>query len=265
MPSLSSILIVATLPVLALSYQSAAPWRVALNVGREGGFSTMPLAWGQSGGRLPLVVPCDFCDDGTITPRSDVVRFTDINGEVVKPVQGGTWSVENNRNLDFSLKFPEAVQRNDITIDADTQISLKGFVYTTNDLNALNQKFYDARSVEWKAMDQVDNLVRRREAPKKWDQSSNQWVKAYAPESLSDILGKQWTVFTKEMERKKEDQNRPRPKDLSMGAGPLPGMDSDVYMGMSGDITIKKGWRDVKIGTWAAEPINDGPRSYYAN
>jgi hypothetical protein len=242
--------------------QAFAGWRIALNIGREQGSAN---SWAASGARLPIVVQCDVNPDQTIVPKENMIRFTGREGEVIKPIQPGTWSLANNRDLAFTLSFPEELLRNDVSIDAGTTLTMEGLVYSKKDLEDINQQFYKARDQEWKAMGEVDDIQRRKDAPKKWNEASGEWEIRYETESISSKFAKQLQLFQTERVRQKEDQNRPRPKDLSTDCGPFPGVDGDVYMAMAGNIKIRSGWRDTVAGTWSAEPILGNPKSYYRN
>lgn len=237
------------LPFLSISHGfTPGGWRVSLNIGSEIG---SPFTWATSGARLPITVPCDFdLDSKCVVPRSDDIRFTAQGGEVVKPVEGGTWNLNNNRDLSFTLTFPEKIVKNDVTIDAGTTLTMDGLMYTKNDLDYLNQQFYAARDEEWKAMEEIDEMDRRRDAPKKWNPTTNQWEKRYSHEPLSSQLSKRFQVFQKEQKRKDEDAKRPRPRDLSTDCGPFPGVEGDAYIAIGGKVN----YQGVR-GTWTAEPI----------
>ena len=86
-----------------------APWRVVLDIGREP-LSTMPFDWARSGCRMPLVVPCDFTRD-SLQPQSDTVSFTGPGGAVIRPIQGGHVQLKNDKELKFTLSFPETLAR----------------------------------------------------------------------------------------------------------------------------------------------------------
>jgi len=124
-------------------------WRIVLNIGREA-FSSMPFGWGASGCRLPLVIKADFNADGQVVPRQDTCRFTGPGGEVVRPIREGAWTTSNNRNLEFSLNFPEKLERRDVVLDAGTEIVCEGLVYSKDVIQELNNRFYEARDETWK-------------------------------------------------------------------------------------------------------------------
>jgi hypothetical protein len=244
---------------------TTGPWRIALNIGREP-FTSMPSEWAASGCRLPLVIKCDFRNenDNIVFPQQETCRFTGPAGEIVKPIQQGVWSFNNNRNLRFSLHFPQELVRRDVVLDAGTEIFCEGLVYSTNDLKKMNEKFYKARDDTWKAGEEVNESNRRKEAPKKWNEDKVQWEKRYEDEPLLSKLGKQINLMNVKRQSERENANRPNPKTLSSDSGPFPGFDSDVFIQKEGIIKIKQGWRDAVIGTWSAEPIIAGkPVSYY--
>ena len=117
-------------------------WRIAMNIGREPE-TQMPTEWASSGCRLPVVVECDFRreKDGTgketnvVSPLSGEIRFTGPEGEVVKSVQSGEWSLLNERELSFTLVFPEELVRRDVRL-AGT-VRLEGLLYSVDDLKKL--------------------------------------------------------------------------------------------------------------------------------
>ncbi len=140
---------------------SSAPWRIVLDIGREP-LSRMPFDWARSGCRMPLVVPCDISrscqsddDDDEeekmlVLPMSDTVSFTSSSGAVVRPVLGGEWKVsDDQRQVSFSLTFPETMQRRDVTIAGGTTLDLIGRMYTQAELDQLNDAYYQAREHTW--------------------------------------------------------------------------------------------------------------------
>ena len=245
------------------SIASAGSWRVVLNIGRDG-FTSMPLQWGASGCRLPLVIKADFNDDGQVVPREDTCRFTGPAGEVVTPVREGSWTVSNDRNLEFSLKFPERIERRDVFLDAGTEITCEGLVFSKDDIKEKNDRFYKAREETWKVGRELNDITRRSVAPKKWNPESNRWEKRHNDEPIWNQIGKRLQLMNAQGEAQNKNAERPNPKTLSLESGPFPGFDNNVFVKKDGVIRIKcKGWRDAVIGTWSAEPINDKPVSYY--
>jgi hypothetical protein len=245
---------------------TGCPWRITLNIGQEPRTS-MPSTWAASGCRLPLGIKCDFHktnENGSneVVPQQENCRFTGPDGEVVKPIQKGVWSLKN-RNLLFSLNFPQELVRRDVVVDAGTEIFCEGLVYSTNDLKKMNEKFYKARDDTWKAGEEVNESNRRKEAPKKWNEDKGEWEKRYGEEPLLSKLGKQINLMNVKRQSEQNNADRPNPKTLSSDSGPFPGVDSDVFIQKTGIIKIKRGWRDSVIGTWSAEPITGKPVSYY--
>jgi hypothetical protein len=105
-------------------------WRVALDMGREP-FSTMPSSWAKSGARFPLVIKCNFTDHGIVSAISGDVRYTAAQGEMVTPVEPGTWKLsDDNRKLSFTLNFPDMIERNGVKIGRCT-IPVKAY-FTLN-------------------------------------------------------------------------------------------------------------------------------------
>jgi hypothetical protein len=220
-------------------------WKVTLMIGREGGC------------QLPLAINCDFQNESNqVVPREENCRFTGPDGEVVKPIQKGGWSLNNkNRNLEFSLNFPEALVRRDAVLEAGTEIFCEGLVYSTNDLKKMNDKFYKARDDTWMAGAELNNVNKRKEAPKKWNEDKGEWEKRYENEPLLSKLGKEFNLMNVKWQSDQDNVNRPQAKALSSNSGPFPGLDTDVFMQKTGIIKIKRGWGDSVIGTWSAEPI----------
>lgn len=234
-------------------------WRVALNIGREP-FTTMPQSWASTGARFPLVMKCNFTDDGNVASISGDVRYTvALEGEVIKPVQAGSWSLTKNRDLSFSLMFPEQMVRNGVEL-GPCEIVCESLLYTKKDLDSLDQDFYKSRSVTDEINADVKEVTRRREAPKKWNFETNKWEKRYRDESMVSSVGKRWKQFTAGISEEKQSKKRPKPLELSLEAGQFPGIDCNAYIQKGGLIKIKG--RGI-IGTWRAEPINDNPASYY--
>jgi len=257
---------VSALQSTATSTATARPsggWRVALNIGREP-FTTMPNTWAASGARFPLVMKCNFTDDGKVGSISGDVRFTGRDGEVITPVQSGTWSLSNNRDLSFTLVFPERIERNGVAVGPCT-IICEGLLYSKKDLGALDQDFYQVRSVTDQANAEVKEATRRREAPKKWNFETNLWEKRYKKESIASNIANKLKLFLAEKDEQTQSTKRPNPLVLSIESGEFPGIDCEVFIGKGGKLKMKGGLlsSDCVIGTWGAEPINDNAASYY--
>jgi hypothetical protein len=248
---------------LLVNYTSALStgWRVALNIGREP-FTQMPASWASSGCRLPIVVPCDFEPNGQVIPKEDVARFTGPDGEVVVKIESGKWSLTNERNLCFEFIFPERFDRRDVILDPCT-VQCKGLLYSKKDLKEMNDAFYRARDKTWQAGELVNDIERRKEAPKKWDEVKQLWVKRYPNEGIFFQLSKRANALRLKQQEKRETIQRPNPKEISLEYGPFPTVEGGVFIKKLGTVTIKRGWNDVVVGTWSAEPINDKPVSYY--
>ena len=238
-------------------------WRVALDIGREP-FTTMPQSWAATGARFPLVMKCNFTDDGEVGSITGDVKYTiAVVGEVTKPVQAGLWSLRNDRDLSFTLKFPEKMERNGVEL-GPCEIICEGLLYTKKDLKKMDQNFYEVRSITDDINAQVKEAKQRKEAPKKWNFETNQWEKRYRDESFVSTFGKRLKQFRAGIVEETESKKRPTPLELSIEAGDFPGIDSVAYMKKRGVIKMKGGGMDDGvIGTWSAEPINDNPASYY--
>eukprot|EP00545_Synedropsis_sp_CCMP1620_P001300 CAMPEP_0119019224 /NCGR_PEP_ID=MMETSP1176-20130426/21280_1 /TAXON_ID=265551 /ORGANISM="Synedropsis recta cf, Strain CCMP1620" /LENGTH=296 /DNA_ID=CAMNT_0006973375 /DNA_START=65 /DNA_END=955 /DNA_ORIENTATION=+ len=230
----------------------AAPWRIALNIGDKPGYFSS-TSW-------PIITKCDFGSNQEIIPQQGDVRYTTRTGQVVKPIEKGKWSLENNRKLSFDLSFPELMSRNELTIKAGTTITCEGILYTLSDLKVLNDNFYQARDKTWELGGELNDLDNERDGPKKWNDDKQQWERsngfdawAYAKKRLQHA----------QLQNKQEQENskRPEPKTLSAYSGDFPGIQNkdQVFIGKMG--IIKQGTQ--VIGTWAAEPIfADRPVSY---
>jgi hypothetical protein len=237
-------------------------WRVALNIGREPTTTKSP-SWASSGARLPFVIKCDFLQNGQVVPKEDVIRFTGPDGEVVNKIEKGEWSLKDERELEFSFTFPEELSRRDVTLGPCTVKCKGGLLYSKDALKDMNDVFYRSREESWKAGELVNDIARRKEAPKKWDEESQQWVKRYTKEGLLSQVSKRVQLFAVKQKERTGNSKRPNPKDLSLDSGPFPGVESDVFIKKVGILTAKEGLRDVVVGTWSAEPINFKPKSYY--
>ena len=244
---------------------SSGQWRIALNIGREEAFTSMPqLPWGASGCRLPLVVQADFNRQANaVVPKHDTCRFTGAGGEVIRPVREGTWTVSNDRKIQFSLNFPEKLERRDVVLDNGTELICEGLVFSQEAIKEMNERFYEAREETWKVGKELNDISRRKEAPKKWNFQTNQWEKRYEDEPLWNLIGKRIELWKAQGESRQKNSERPNPQSLSLDSGPFPGFEGNVFMQKEGVIKIKNGWRDAVIGTWSAEPIKDMPESNY--
>ena len=271
---------------------TSSSWRLVLDIGREP-LSSMPFDWARSGCRMPLVIPCDFelssggGIDNAVLPRSDTVSFTGENGAVVSPIVGGTWKVENNKSkennkpqkLSFTLNFPETFARRDVTIEGGSTMTLEGGFYTKSTIDQLNANYYEARDKVWELGKELNDMNKRQEAPKKWNEEKQQWEKRYPTENIMTQIQKRVEMATLQATQNKKNELRPNPKMISSDYGTLPGIvvaantngissgnDDDekepVYMQKYGIVKIG----NAVAGTWSAEPIkNDNirPKSYY--
>jgi hypothetical protein len=226
---------------------SSVGWRVALNIGDEGG------------ARLPVVIRCDFLPNGQVVPKEDVIRFTGPDGEVVKQIEQGKWNLKDERELEFSFTFPEKLSRRDVTFGPG-KLQCKGLLYSKDAVKEMNDVFYRSREEVWKAGKLVNDITLRAEAPKKWDEQSQGWVTRYETEGFLSQISKQAQLFTAKRNQEKDNSKRPNPKVLSLDSGPFPGVKSDVFIKELGVVT---GPRGGVVGSWSAEPINNYAKSYY--
>lgn len=244
--------------VVAFSTQGQQGWRVALNVGRES-FTAKNPAWAASGARMPVVVECEFDGSGKVIPRRDYVSFTGPSGEEIFPVKGGEWKLKNERELEFSLEFPEQMNRRDVSLGPGT-VKCQGMIYGQDKLKELNEQFYQARDQKWKAGEQVNAILDRQQAPKKWDESQGEWVARYPEESILTRLASRAQLFVAQQKESLESTKRPNPKYLSL-EGRFPGVKSPAFM-YNKDNKLKEGNNGPVIGSWSAEPITNTPVSY---
>jgi len=251
----------------AVAASESVPWRVVMDIGREPLASGMPFDWARSGCRMPLKIPCHFSSNGEnsnriMTPISDTVSFTGPDGAVVKPIQGGRWSLmlegdNNQQQLAFDLTVPETLARRDVTIEAGTTLQCVGRIYTQSELNRLNEAFYRARDAVWAIGEELNEKERRQGAPKKWNEATRQWEQRHSNENPL-----QWMKLRLDYARAKavQDQaNRQRPDANHLSAvGRLPGLDGDnVYVALGGVVRAES--NGAVMGTWYAEPMLTTP------
>lgn len=238
---------------------SSAPWRIVLDIGREPlANNGMPFEWARSGCRMPLVIPCRLLNDKSVEPVSEMVRFTGPDGEVARPVDGGVWTMDGKESWKLSLKFPETLERRDVSIPAGTTLECNGALYTKKRLDELNGAFYQAREETWKLGRSLNEMVARQEAPKKWNEDTKQWGKRYKTESPLVWAGKKLQYARAKAKQADANQKRPDPNSLS-AAGSLPGIEGEVFVARGGVVRATNGG---VMGTWFAEPITNEPVSY---
>ena len=271
---------------------NSAGWRVALDIGREP-FSTMPSSWAKSGSRFPLIVKFEFAsnndnkDNGnTVSSISGDARYTASQGEIVVPIEPGTWTLSDSdddqkKDLSFSFNLPQTIERNGVQIGPCT-VTCQTVLYSTKDIDALNREFYRVRAITDEVNAQLQEMKRKKEAPKKWDFENSKWVQRYENESILGTFSKSMKQFKAERQERDRSKVRPKPSDLSLESGAFPGIDCNVYIGKRGTIRMYGygdgdgnrsgngngggffgGDRGGIIGTFGAEPINDNPASYY--
>jgi len=212
---------------------------------------------------MPLIIKCNFTDDGKVASISGDVRFTGPKGEMINLVDPGEWDVTNNRDLSFQLTFPEIVERLDVVLNPGCTICCEGLVFSENDLRELDKKFYRARSTTDDANVKVQDVKRRREAPRKWNFETEQWEQRFKSESILSRTFKRSKLFGAQLMEARESVKRPNNGEISIESGPFPGFDCKVFLGKQGKIKTKMRLGDAIIGTWSAEPINDNAVSYY--
>lgn len=239
-----------------------------MNLGRE---LPTPLwdSYGTSGIRFPVVVPCDFVENGQVHPRTETISYVaNVGGAETKVVQGGTWQVvdvvpENHQSqpqaqaqrLEFTLSFPQELQKKDVIIPAGSTLVLEGQIMTQHAVKQLNEAFTEARIEEWKALEELEEITAIRNAPKRWNEEKQQWEIPTMDEPLSSLVQKHWKAFVKGQERRKRFREKPRSGiELSKQPGRFPTIDDYVYFGTRG-IVRNRNKGGMVVGTWSAEPI----------
>jgi hypothetical protein len=265
----------------AATSTATAPWRLALDIGREP-LSTMPFGWARSGCRLPIVVRCDVSSTN-IQPQMDTISFTSADGAVVRPVLGGTLqlldhhhhrstgqdnktNINNNqrKRLAFALTFPEAMARRDVTIDADTTLYCTGTYYTQSELDLLNQAYYAARNDVWVLDNELKAMTEFDGPAKRWNEETKQWERR--TNSNSSPLAwaqKQLQYRAAQAKERQTREARPDPNSLSE-RGTIPGVDDAIYIVKEGVIRSSSAAGAI-MGWWSMEPmmIPRRPASYY--
>ena len=245
--------------VMDPSLVQTGSWRVALNLGRE--FSTPLLdSYGTSGIRFPVVIPCDFTSDGSVTPQTATVSYVaDVTGGVTKPVGGGAWKIATStQRLEFALSFPEELKKKDVSIPAGSELVMEVNLVSMQALKQFETAFIEARKEEWKALEQIDEIQAVRSAPKRWNEETQRWEYPRVEEPLASLFSKHWDAFVKGQERRKKFAEKPRSGvELSKRPGRFPGFAKDdlVYFG-TGGIIRNKSKGNMVVGTWTAEPID---------
>ncbi|KAL3933658.1 MAG: hypothetical protein SGBAC_010296 [Bacillariaceae sp.] len=227
------------------------PWRLTLDIGREP-LANMPFNWARSGCRMPMVIPCDFQSDQKLIPRSDTVSFTGPNGAVVSPVLGGEWKISNDKEFKCDLTFPKYMERRDVWIDADTTVTLLATVYTKEELDRLDQEFYEAREEAWELGGELNEIANQIEGPKKWNEEKQAWEHRMdgVPNLFSRMQKRAKHLAAQAKQQQKADA-RPGLNDLSEG-GTIPGFsERGLFIQKQGLVKIG----NVVAGRWSAEPI----------
>ena len=255
--------------------EESIPWRIVLDLGREPLATGLPFDWGRSGCRLPMKIPCHFTmrrqsstdntdsSSGTttttnlvVTPISDTVSFTGPEGAVVRPVEGGEWSfVEQKQQLTFALVFPESMARRDVSLAPGTMLQCTGTAYTQSELDRRNDEFYRARDAVWDVGQELNERSRRTEAPKKWNEQTQQWEQRYSPENPLSWMKQRVSYWSAKARQDQTNRQRPSANDLS-SVGRLPGIEDPVYIAKGG--IVRAASNGAVLGKWYAEPIVAG-------
>merc|ERR1712224_54310 len=231
---------------------TSSPWRITLDIGREP-LASMPFKWARSGCRMPLVIPCHLRSDRKVIPRSESVSFTGPNGAVTSPIQGGEWEIKNgDTELNLELAFPEYVERRDVWIDAGTVLSLCARTYKKDEIDELDRNFYEAREEAWELGKELNEITKKIEGPKQWNEEKQAWEKRTdgIPSVFSQIQKRIKHAAAQANQKRKADL-RPSLNDLSE-IGSIPGVSNGVYIQKEGVIKIG----NAVAGRWFAEPIN---------
>ena len=231
-----------------------------MDIGREP-LARMPFDWARSGCRMPLVVPCDFeAENNTLLPQKDTLSFTGPDGANVRPIEGGKWKLsDDSKQISFSLTVPEKLTRRDVYIDAGTELSLTGRVYTQSELDRLNANNYEAREELWKAGGEIGDVYDRANASKKWNEETGRWERRYASENPLSFARKQLTYWGAKAKQSQALNQRPDINTLS-DRGVLPEEEGGMYMAKGG--VVRVGDNGPVCGTWSAQPITTSPASY---
>ena len=230
-----------------------------MDIGREP-LARMPFDWARSGCRMPLVVPCDFEQNDILLPQKDTLSFTGPDGANVRPIEGGKWKLSDDaKQISFSLNVPEKLTRRDVYIDAGTELSLTGRVYTQSELDRLNANNYEAREELWRAGGEIGDVYDRANASKKWNEETGKWERRYDRENPLSFARKQLTYWGAKAKQSQALNQRPDINTLS-DRGAMPGEGGDMYMAKGG--TVRVGENGPVCGTWSAQPITTSPASY---
>lgn len=275
-------------PGTAAAITTTAPWRLALDIGREP-LSAMPIGWARSGCRLPIVIRCDVSST-SIQPRMDTISFTSVDGAVVRPVLGGTVQLvdhhhhrstghddvtnnndknqrnrRDNQRLAFDLTFPEVMARRDVMIDADTTLYCTGTYYTQSELDLLNQAYYKARNDVWVLDNELKTMTQLDGPAKRWNEETKQWERRTNEKNNSPLAWaqKQWQYRAAQAKERQTREARPDPNSLSE-RGTIPGVDEAIYIVKDGVIRSSSASGAI-MGRWSMEPmmIPRRPPSYY--
>lgn len=258
---------VATSNPASVSVANSAPWRVAMDIGREP-LARMPSDWARSGCRMPLVFPCDFSisaemKSNILQPHSKTVSFTGPDGAVVKPIEGRKWSLsKDSKELTCCFTVPERMERRDVYIEAGTDLYLSGRVYTQTELDQLNKEYYKAREELWAAGGELGDIYDRQEASKKWNKETEKWEKRYSNENPLKFASKQLIYWGVKAKQHRIMNMRPDLNTLSE-RGSMPGVEGGIYVAKGG--VVRAAENGPICGTWYAEPVTGMPISYRGN
>ncbi|KAL3937237.1 MAG: hypothetical protein SGARI_002204, partial [Bacillariaceae sp.] len=200
---------------------------------------------------------------------SDTVSFTGPDGAVVKPVVGGKWDVsDDQKQVSFSLSFPETMQRRDVTIEGGSTLELVGRMYTQEELDQLNNAYYEARENTWQLGVRLNDISRQQGAAKKWNEAKGRWEKPKTDANLFSTMQKRMNYMAAKAKQDQANEQRPDANSIS-NRGELPGLDggnanengnNGVYIAKGG--VVRQGKNGPVMGTWQAEPITTNPVSY---
>jgi len=251
---------------------SSFPWRVVMDIGREP-LARMPFGWARQGARMPLAVSTDFCAGGDrtngnghrnsarVVPHADTVGFTGPEGAVESPIVGGDWKLsEDSTVLTFSYTVAQELRRRDVTIEAGTELVLSTKIYTQTELDRLNKEFYDAREELWESGGELNDVLDRQGASKKWNAETDQWERRYPNENPFNFVSKQISYWGAKVKQSQTKNQRPEMETLSDPGGKIPGVGGggNVYLAKEGVIRYD-GEKGPVCGLWTAQPITNVP------
>lgn len=254
----------------------SSSWRIVLDIGREPLATGTPFDWARSGCRMPLKVPADFVSKTTsdssdnkinmLQPLSDTVSCTGPDGAIVRAIEGGIWKFEQGSDsedstksqISFELKFPEGIERRDVYIEAGQTLECIGTCYTSSQLQKLQDIYKQATEEVWALGEELNDASKRQNAPKRWNDKTQRWEKAFKAENPLDWASKRFKYMAAKANQQQKNSERPDLNDIS-NIGSLPGLagngnnEEGLYIAKEG--IIRSSANGAVMGRWSAEPI----------